>query len=75
MDVISLLDSVSLLFENYGYFIIFLGALIEITPLAWAVPATVLYVTVTGCVCADASTIPNRTWATLSVTTPLSLIQ
>lgn len=38
MDLLSLLDKFALLFEQWGYPIIFLGSLIEITPLGWAVP-------------------------------------
>lgn len=38
MDLLTILDEVALLFEQWGYPIIFLGSLIEITPLGWAVP-------------------------------------
>ncbi|QQG41918.1 MAG: DedA family protein [Candidatus Woesebacteria bacterium] len=38
MDIVLVLNTVTVLFEQYGYLIIFLGSLIEITPLAWAVP-------------------------------------
>lgn len=38
MDLLSLLDLIGTLFEQWGYPIIFLGSLIEITPLGWAVP-------------------------------------
>lgn len=38
MDLIQILDTLALLFERWGYPIIFLGSLIEITPLGWAVP-------------------------------------
>lgn len=38
MDLIQILDTLALLFEQWGYPIIFLGSLIEITPLGWAVP-------------------------------------
>ena len=44
MDLISLLGIVTILFEKYGYLIIFLGSLIEITPLAWAVPGGAILV-------------------------------
>ncbi|MFZ3301456.1 MAG: VTT domain-containing protein [Microgenomates group bacterium] len=38
MDLLQALDTLALLFEQWGYPIIFLGSLIEITPLGWAVP-------------------------------------
>lgn len=38
MDLLSLLDEIALLFEKFGYPIIFFASLIEITPLGWAVP-------------------------------------
>lgn len=38
MDLLQILDTLALLFEQWGYPIIFLGSLIEITPLGWAVP-------------------------------------
>ncbi|WKZ25339.1 MAG: VTT domain-containing protein [bacterium] len=38
MDLLNLLDQIALLFEQWGYPIIFFGSLIEITPLGWAVP-------------------------------------
>ncbi|MEK7168941.1 MAG: VTT domain-containing protein [Patescibacteria group bacterium] len=38
MDLIQILDTLALLFEQWGYPIIFLGSLFEITPLGWAVP-------------------------------------
>lgn len=38
MDLLQTLDTLALLFEQWGYPIIFLGSLIEITPLGWAVP-------------------------------------
>ncbi len=38
MDLIQILDILGTLFEKFGYPIIFLGSLIEITPLGWAVP-------------------------------------
>lgn len=44
MDIISLLETVTVMFEKYGYLIIFLGSLIEITPLAWAVPGGAILV-------------------------------
>jgi membrane protein DedA with SNARE-associated domain len=44
MDIISLLGIITILFEKYGYLIIFLGSLIEITPLAWAVPGGAILV-------------------------------
>lgn len=44
MDIIELLGIITTLFEKYGYWIIFFGSLIEITPLAWAVPGGALLV-------------------------------
>lgn len=44
MDIIHLLETVTILFEKYGYLIIYLGSLIEITPLAWAVPGGTILV-------------------------------
>lgn len=38
MDLLSLLDEIALLFEKFGYPIIFFASLIEITPLGWAIP-------------------------------------
>lgn len=38
MDLIQILDLLGTLFEKFGYPIIFLGSLVEITPLGWAVP-------------------------------------
>ena len=38
MDILKVLDLISIVFEQYGYAIIFLGSLIEITPLGWVVP-------------------------------------
>lgn len=38
MDLIYVLDLLATLFEKFGYPIIFLASLIEITPLGWAVP-------------------------------------
>lgn len=38
MDLLQALDTLALLFEQWGYPVIFLGSLIEITPLGWAVP-------------------------------------
>ncbi len=38
MDLLQALDTLALLFEQWGYPLIFLGSLIEITPLGWAVP-------------------------------------
>lgn len=38
MDLLKVLDLISIVFEQYGYPIIFLGSLIEITPLGWVVP-------------------------------------
>lgn len=38
MDLLQTLDTLALLFEQWGYPLIFLGSLIEITPLGWAVP-------------------------------------
>lgn len=44
MDIVSLLTPITILFEQYGYVIIFLGSLIEITPVAWAVPGGLILV-------------------------------
>lgn len=44
MDIVSLLTPITILFERYGYGIIFLGSLIEITPIAWAVPGGLILV-------------------------------
>ncbi|HET7099495.1 MAG TPA: VTT domain-containing protein [Patescibacteria group bacterium] len=38
MDFIELINSTQWFFEKYGYLTIFLGSLVEITPLGWAVP-------------------------------------
>lgn len=38
MNVNEVIDLITALFEKFGYPIIFLGSLIEITPLGWAVP-------------------------------------
>lgn len=38
MDLLQILDTIALLFEKWGYIVIFFGSLIEITPLGWAVP-------------------------------------
>lgn len=38
MDLLQILDLLATLFEQWGYPVIFLGSLIEITPLGWAVP-------------------------------------
>jgi membrane protein DedA with SNARE-associated domain len=38
VDVNEIFNIISLLFERFGYPIIFAGSLIEITPLGWAVP-------------------------------------
>lgn len=44
MDLIQILDYLGVLFEKLGYPIIFLGSLIEITPLGWAVPGGAILV-------------------------------
>lgn len=44
MDLIQVLDILGTLFEKFGYPIIFLGSLIEITPLGWAVPGGAILV-------------------------------
>lgn len=44
MDVNQLLNSITILFDKYGFLIIFFGSLIEITPLAWAVPGGAILV-------------------------------
>lgn len=38
MDLLQALDTLAILFEQWGYPIVFFGSLIEITPLGWAVP-------------------------------------
>ena len=40
MDVLKMLDLFALTFEHWGFLIIFIGSLIEITPLGWAVPGS-----------------------------------
>lgn len=44
MDFLQTLDLIATLFEQWGYPIIFLGSLIEITPLGWAVPGGAILV-------------------------------
>jgi len=44
MDIIKTLDLIRILFEQWGYPIIFLTSLIEITPLGWAVPGGAILV-------------------------------
>lgn len=44
MELLQILDQVATLFEQWGYPIIFLGSLIEITPLGWAVPGGAILV-------------------------------
>lgn len=44
MDINQVLNIVTLLFEKFGYPIIFFGSLIEITPFGWAVPGGVILV-------------------------------
>lgn len=44
MDLVETLGIITTLFEKYGYLIIFFGSLIEITPLAWAVPGGLILV-------------------------------
>ncbi len=44
MDLISVLDSIGTLFESYGFFVIFFGSLIEITPIGWAIPGGAILV-------------------------------
>ena len=44
MDIIKTLDLVRILFEQWGYPIIFFTSLIEITPLGWAVPGGAILV-------------------------------
>ena len=38
MDINLLFDTITNLFESFGFLFIFVGSLIEITPLGWAVP-------------------------------------
>jgi len=38
MDLLQLLDKFAILFEQWGIIVAFLGTLIEITPLGWAIP-------------------------------------
>ncbi len=44
MDLVQILDTFALLFERFGYLIIFVGTLIEITPMGWAIPGGALLV-------------------------------
>lgn len=44
MDINLLLNTISILFEKFGYPVIFLGSLIEITPFGWAVPGGVILI-------------------------------
>lgn len=44
MDLINILNSFATLFETWGLIIIFIGSLIEITPLGWAVPGGAILV-------------------------------
>jgi membrane protein DedA with SNARE-associated domain len=44
MDLIQVLDTLGILFEKWGYPLIFFGSLIEITPLGWAVPGGAILV-------------------------------
>lgn len=44
MDIIKTLDLIRILFEQWGYPIIFFASLIEITPLGWAVPGGAILV-------------------------------
>lgn len=44
MDVLTILDKTAIIFEQWGYLIIFFGSLIEITPLGWAVPGGAILV-------------------------------
>ena len=44
MNIVQILDILGTLFEKFGYPIIFLGSLIEITPLGWAVPGGAILV-------------------------------
>lgn len=38
MDLLQILDILAVLFEKWGLFVVFIGSLVEITPLGWAVP-------------------------------------
>ena len=42
MDINLLLDTITVLFEKFGFIFIFFGSLIEITPLGWAIPGGVI---------------------------------
>lgn len=44
MDLLQALDLIAILFEKWGYPIIFLGSLFEITPLGWAIPGGAILV-------------------------------
>lgn len=44
MDLIQILDILGTIFEKFGYPIIFLGSLIEITPVGWVVPGGAILV-------------------------------
>ena len=67
MELLRALDTISLLFEQWGYPIIFLGSLIEITPLGWAVPGGAILV-IAGYLSngnANMPLIPIIVWGTL----------
>lgn len=42
MDINLLLNTITVLFEKFGFIFIFFGSLIEITPLGWAIPGGVI---------------------------------
>lgn len=42
MDINLILDTITVLFEKFGFIFIFFGSLIEITPLGWAIPGGVI---------------------------------
>ncbi|AKM83079.1 hypothetical protein A2422_04535 [Candidatus Woesebacteria bacterium RIFOXYC1_FULL_31_51] len=42
MELVNLLNIISVIFEKWGILIIFFGSLIEITPFGWAVPGGVI---------------------------------
>lgn len=42
MELVNLLNIISIVFEKWGILIIFIGSLVEITPFGWAVPGGVI---------------------------------
>lgn len=44
MDLVKILDILTLQFEHWGYLIIFFGSLIEISPFGWVVPGSAILI-------------------------------